>query len=113
MRCRLGWVMVAVGASGGALAAPLNVTQSSPNNSLSLIQQHNTVISIDRNITASDGRRTITEITQIGPDPAPARVRQSGASNLVRSVQQGRDPILDLRQDGSVNRAVSVQTFIP
>lgn len=113
MRCCVGWIALAVWAGGGAVAAPLSVVQSSPANSLHLIQQRSTVLSIDRSVTASDGRRTITEITQIGPDPAPVRVRQSGLSNLVRSVQQGRDPVLDLRQDGPLNRALSVQTIIP
>lgn len=113
LRCGVGWVALALWAGGGAVAAPLNVVQNAPSNALTLIQQRNTVLSIDRNVTVSDGRRTITEITQIGPDPAPVRVRQSGVSNLVRSVQQGRDPMLDLKQNGALNRAVSVQLFMP
>lgn len=96
-----------------AMAAPISVTQSSDRNVLTIIQQRNPIITIDRSITASNGRSTVTEITRIGPDADPVIVRQSGSVNLLQAIQQGRNPYLDLQQTGAVNRAFVGQAMIP
>lgn len=94
-------------------AAPLNIVQTAPTNIVTIIQQRNSVISIDRQVTASTRNVTVTEITRIGPDPVPVKATQTGSANVFRAIQQGREPTLDLRQTGSSNRSQIVQTIIP
>lgn len=90
-------------------AAPLSIVQGSQRNVVSVIQERSSILSIDRNRTASNGRTTVTEIVQIGPDPASVQIRQNGTVNWSRVFQQGRNTMLDLQQDGSFNRAVTIQ----
>lgn len=96
-----------------ASAAPLSIQQGSPRNIVRIIQQRSAIVSIDRSVTASNGRRTITEIVRIGPDPDPVRIQQSGISNYSAVFQQGRDPKLELNQQGEVNRERTLQYAIP
>lgn len=49
----------------------------------------------------------------IGPDPVPVAVHQIGSLNMIRAVQQGSRPTLDLIQDGASNRSRIHQLMIP
>lgn len=99
--------------SSTASAAPINVQQNNAQNVVSVIQQRSTMIAIDRSVTASNGRTTVTEIVRIGPEPDPVRIQQSGIVNLSSVYQQGRSPRLDLLQQGQVNRERTFQYHIP
>ena len=94
-------------------AAPLNIVQTAPTNIATVIQQRNSVITINRQVTASNRNVTVTEITQIGPDPVAVKATQTGSANVFRAVQQGREPNLDLRQTGPSNRSETYQAIIP
>ncbi|MGU3539193.1 hypothetical protein [Methylobacterium sp. A54F] len=59
------------------------------------------------------GRTTVTEILEIGPDPAPLAIHQAGLVNRARVYQRGTNPNLDLRQVGARNGVTVRQVSMP
>ncbi|HEV7438539.1 MAG TPA: hypothetical protein VGN94_02775 [Methylobacterium sp.] len=96
-----------------ATEGTIAIAQGSARNFVSVIQARNPFLTRSSSRTVTTGHRTVTEIVEIGPDPLPLTIRQTGLINRIRTYQRGTAPSLDARQDGLVNIQRGQQQSMP